>query len=241
MPRIGSAIKALARRLGVDIARHDPWSLPAARRSRLLAEGCFELVLDVGANSGQTGVALRNYGYRGPLVSFEPLRDAFERLQSAAAGDPGWQCRNLALGEQSGTRLINVATNDGASSSFYPLADAHVSAAPTVAYRGTETVEMASLDELAPELVPETGGIWLKLDVQGYESQVLEGAAATLPRIDAVELELSLVELYDGQPLFDEVLRALQDAGFRTVDVSPEFVNPTTGRLLQVNVIALRP
>lgn len=99
---------------------------------------------------------------------------------------------------------------------------------------------MASLDELAPELLRADGAVWLKLDVQGYELHVLRGATRALPRVDALELELSLVELYEGQPFFDEVLRFVQDAGFRTVDVEPEFVNPMTGEMLQLNLVTMR-
>lgn len=220
--------------------RHDPWASPASRRARLLAEGGFGLVLDVGANAGQFGRELRQNGYRKTIVSFEPLSAAYARLEEAASGDPDWQCKQLALGETSGPRPLNVATNEGASSSFLPMADELGSSAPSVTYEGVETVEVTTLDELAPDLFTGDEPVWLKLDVQGYELRVLEGATRTLPRLDAVELELSLVELYKGQPLFDEVLRVLQDAGFRTADVSPEFVHPATGRMLQANLVALR-
>jgi FkbM family methyltransferase len=234
------AAKGLARRAGADVRRHDPWATSGARRRRLLGDGGFGLVLDVGANAGQFGRELRENGYRSAIVSFEPLSVAYERLEEAASGDPEWHCRRLALGETGGRRPLNVATNEGASSSFLPLNEAFGSSAPSVAYAGAETVEVATLDELAGELFTGAERIWLKLDVQGYELRVLEGATSALPRIDAVEIELSFVELYTGQSLFDEVIRVLQDAGFRTVDVSPEFVHPTTGRMLQVNVVALR-
>jgi hypothetical protein len=120
------------------------------------------------------------------------------------------------------------------------LTRAHESSAPLVGYAATETVEMVPLDELAGDLLPAVGRVWLKLDVQGYELRVLEGASRSLSRIDALELELSLVELYAGQPLFDEVLRFVQEAGFQTADVSPEFVHPATGQMLQANLVALR-
>jgi FkbM family methyltransferase len=240
MSSIGRAVKSLARRAGVDVRRHDPWDSPAARRTRLLAGNDFELVLDVGANTGQYGRELRERGYVNDIVSFEPGADAFSQLEHATAGDARWRCLRIALGEARGTRPLNIATNEGASSSFLALTRTHESSAPLVTYAGAETVEMAALDDLAGDLLPATGLVWLKLDAQGYELRILEGAAQALSRIGAVEVELSLVELYAGQPLFDEVLRFVQEAGFQTADVSPEFVHPVTGRMLQANLVALR-
>jgi FkbM family methyltransferase len=241
MGLIGRAVKNVARRAGLDVRRHDPWSAPAARRTRLLASNDFALVLDVGANGGQYGRELRARGYAGDIVSFEPGSNAYARLEQTAADDSRWRCLRVALGETRGTKSLNVATNEGASSSFLALTEAHGTSAPLVGYMGTETVEMVSLDELADELLPPAGHVWLKVDVQGYELHVLQGAARNLARIDSLELEVSLVELYEGQPLFDEVLRFVQEAGFRTVDVSPEFLHPATGQMLQANLIAVRP
>jgi len=235
------AIKGLLRRAGVDARRLDPWASLAARRARLLDEGGYGLVLDVGANSGQYERELRAHGYRGEIVSFEPGRRAFELLERESAGDGRWSCRQLALGESSGRRSINIASNDGASSSFLTLTETHGSSAPSVTFEAREDVEVATLDNVASELLRDAAPAWLKLDVQGYELHVLTGAEATLPRIAALEVEVSLVELYRGQALFDEMLGFIRDAGFRTADVSPEFVHPQTGRMLQANVIVLRP
>jgi len=235
------AIKDLLRRVGVDARRHDPWASLAARRARLLEEGGYGLVLDVGANSGQYGREIRAHGYRGEIVSFEPGRRAFDLLERVSAGDDQWSCRQLALGESSGGRSINIASNEGASSSFLTLTETHRSSAPAVTYETREDVEVATLDELASEVLRDAAPVWLKLDVQGYELHVLTGAEATLPRLAALEVEVSLVQLYREQALFDEMLRFIRAAGFRTADVSPEFVHPQTGRMLQANVIALRP
>ena len=156
-------------------------------RLRLLREREVEVVLDVGANAGQYARRLRDDGYEGVIVSFEPLAEAFERLESAAIDDPKWHTMRMALAEKPGTATIHVSANSY-SSSFLPITDRCVDAAPDAAYVGTELADVATLDVLA--LPP--GAAMLKIDVQGTESSVLRGARELLRRVEAVEAELSL-------------------------------------------------
>src|SRR5262245_34043990 len=65
-------------------------------------------VIDVGANVGQYGQILRGIGYEGRIISIEPIRDVFERLRAAAAGDTEWRTLNIACGSKEETKDINV-------------------------------------------------------------------------------------------------------------------------------------
>ena len=166
-------------------------------RSRLIEERRVTVVLDVGANAGQYAKRLRVDGYAGTIVSFEPLRDAYERLSAAAAAsDSAWQTFNLALGEAPAVAAMNVSANSY-SSSFLSITRTTVEAAADAAYVGTEDVTVTALDLLA--LPP--GRKMLKADVQGFEPSVLRGARTLLPTLELVELELSLVPIYEGQEL----------------------------------------
>jgi FkbM family methyltransferase len=214
-------------------ARRRPSDVPAGvqeTRTRQIEERRVTVILDVGANAGQYAKRLRDDGYSGTIVSFEPLRDAYERLYAAAAGDPGWQTFNLALGEAPAVAAMNVSANSF-SSSFLPIAQRTVEAAHDAAYVGTEDVTVTALDLL----VLPPGRKMLKADVQGFEPSVLRGARTLLPTLELVELELSLVPIYQGQELAPAVCGILRDHGFVPVALEPAFSHPTTGEILQID------
>ena len=98
---------------------------------------------------------------------------------------------------------------------------------------------MARLDTV----FDETWGlrrIWLKLDTQGFEMEVLRGATTTLERVQILQLELSLRPLYEGEPGFLEVSNWLAERGLELVGLEPGFVEASTGRLLQSDVLLAR-
>jgi FkbM family methyltransferase len=231
------ALKGAARRAGVELLRFNPTnSLDAARPLAVRDQG-IDLALDVGANEGQWARELRAEGYRGPIVSFEPLAAAYARLEAAAAGDAAWSARRLALADTGGEAELRVAGNAGASSSLLAMREVHARVAPEARYVGAERVPVARLDDVE---LPAGERLLLKLDVQGAERSVLAGAAETLPRVRVVECELSLVELYEGQALLDEQLALLRAAGFALWGLRPSFADPQSGRLLQADALFVR-
>jgi len=163
-------------------------------------------VLDVGANNGGYASELRRFGYTGRIVSFDPLTEPFRVLRRRAAGDSEWMTLPYAIGAESGAVTINVAANDGASSSVLPMLAAHEDAAPDAKIVGTQTVTQHPLDALWPEVTAPDDLVFLKVDVQGYERQVLDGVAEHLDRIIGLQLELSMVPLYEGGWRYDEAL-----------------------------------
>ena len=227
-------LKRLLNRAGVDVVRHRPVPLHLMRRAHLLTRFGVTVVLDVGANAGIYARELRQIGYRGRIVSFEPLSSAFARLAAEAARDPGWEAVNLALGAQPGEAVLNVAENSW-SSSLRPMLDAHLSAAPESRYVGTETVRVETLDAVFGRYVRPDDRVWLKIDTQGHERDVLAGAAASLPRIETIQLEMSPVRLYEGEALFTEMYAWLADRGYACVHLEPGLVDPADERLLSVD------
>ena len=197
-----------------------------------------DLILDVGANRGQFAQSARACGYTGHIVSFEPLTDAHVQLESAAANDALWDVvERCAVGAAAGEAHINIASNSY-SSSLLPMLDRHSSAAPGSAYRGIEPCRVITLDDYVESTFSDaTVTFGLKCDTQGYEGQVLTGARRSLSRIKVIMCEMSLVPLYDGAPTMLELCRLLAAAGYRCVAMGPEFEDPKTGELLQVNGI----
>jgi FkbM family methyltransferase len=199
----------------------------------------IDLVLDVGANIGQTGLELREQGYRGRIVSFEPLGKAFAKLKEHATKDPQWQAVNCGLGERAETATINVSGADW-SSSLLPMTHRNESWDPGSAYVGSEVVTIRRLDDVLGEYAAGHHSIFLKVDTQGYELAVLRGAPESLKKIALVQLELSFVELYGGQPKFYDIMRAMDDAGFDTVGIVPAALERPTQRYLQADGLFVR-
>lgn len=213
----------------------DPRSY-SARRLRWLEELGITTLLDVGANIGQYARQVREDGYRGRIVSFEPLPEEFAELERQAGGDPHWRCLNLALGAAEATVEMQVAGNS-LSSSLLAMLERHVTADPEAVIVGKQMVRVGTLDALHREILSIDDVVWLKLDVQGYELNVLDGAAETLSQVHAIEMELSLVELYQGNPLLCESIEVLRNAGFRLIALEEGFLDGRNGHTLQLNGI----
>jgi FkbM family methyltransferase len=235
-------IKKLSRSLGIDLKRYNVQTSEAARMQQLLDYHKIDLVLDVGANVGQYAKSLRDLGYSGRIVSFEPLSSAYSQLKTASKKDLLWEIApQTAIGNQEGEIIINIAGNSQSSSAL-PMLDAHLESAPESAYSGSETVKLSRLDTIAKDYIKsETKSIFLKIDVQGLEKQVLEGATAILPLVKGIKLELSLVPLYEGQVLFKEMIDIVEKLGYELYGIEPGFTAEKTGRMLQMDGIFFKP
>ena len=230
--------RAVTRSCGVDLIRFQPLATTLlGQRGQLMRQAGVNLVFDVGANIGQFGSELRLFGYQGDILSFEPQNAAYQQLRAAAAPDPRWQTYHYAFGEVPGTSTINLSQNSH-SSSLLPMRAAHLESAPEAAYVGQEEIEVRTLNDFWQEhgAAYAGRGIMLKIDVQGFEKYVLAGATAFLPHVALVQLEMSLVELYNDEMLYLDMITYLRTLGFGTLlSLLPGHSNPTTGRLLQVD------
>lgn len=229
---VNAALMAAYRR-GFEIRRH-----PAVRRQRMFAARGVDLVLDVGAATGLYGRELRQFGYTGRIVSFEPLATPYASLSEKADADPRWTARNHALGDEAGTATINVASNS-ASSSMLPMEEAHTAAEPSVTYVGTETIRVERLDDVAAEVVRPGDTTFLKIDTQGFERQVLAGGASTVETVVGLQLELSFISLYEGGMLIDEAISWAYDHGFH-LEVIEQGWAARSGQMLQADGIFFR-
>jgi FkbM family methyltransferase len=207
----------------------DPYPVRIATTLRWLDA---DTVLDIGANIGQFGSALRASGYRGSLISCEPLGGAFAQLARRASADPAWAVERTAVGASVGTTQINVSENSF-SSSLLPMTRTHREAQPDSGYIGTEDVDVSTVVELAKRYRIDPARTLLKIDTQGYEGEVLNGAGELIGELAAVSLEMSFVTLYEGQQFFDDLLDRLRAAGYQLHALNPGLGDPHTGRMLQ--------
>ena len=225
----GTVRRAVAkvRRFGRDVSDHD-YSKPLA--AAVLRER-INLVLDVGANIGQTGSALRRAGYKGKIVSYEPQKEEFKRLCETAASDNQWDCVASAIGNQRGVVEMQIS-GYSPSSSLLKMGSKHIERWPVTVPVGTEEVQVMTLDEATHGLAISNSRVMLKIDVQGYEFAVLAGAKECLQHIHAAYVELQFAPLYDGQSRYYEVMQTLECAGLRFVGLFSVAADPKTGNAL---------
>jgi FkbM family methyltransferase len=227
-----------AHALGIDVVRYRGTVFPQLRRRELLAEQRVDVALDIGANDGGYALTMRREGFNGRIVSFEPQTATFAQLADSARQDPLWEVRNVAVGREDGVAELHVAGNS-MSSSLLPMRERHLAAAPDSGYVASEQVPVVTLDALRREILDPSDRAFLKLDVQGLELAVIDGAAATLRQVHAMEIELSLFPLYEGDPPLDDVLRRLDEEAFNLLSFHGGFREPS-GQLLQVDALFVR-
>ena len=222
---------------GLRLNRAPPWS--DRRRSRLMQTRNITAVVDVGANIGQYASQLRRLGYRGWIYSYEPLPEAFARLQARARSDPQWRVFQVAVGDSADPVTLHIAGNSE-SSSILDMTQRHLDAAPISRFVDEVTVPSTTLDSILGEL-PDQPTL-LKIDTQGYEGRVLAGGAGSLHKIELLEIELSFFEVYVGQPLFRQIDSLLLAADFELVSLAEgeAFFDQRTGELLQLDGIYAR-
>ncbi len=221
------------------LQKHDLDLVSNPYSSRLVAALSWfglDTVLDIGANVGQYGSSLRSSGFRGQIISCEPLTDAYNRLAHRAAEDPSWMGVNSAVGAATGTLDINVSANSY-SSSIMSMTEAHRRAAPDSEYIGSLRVPVTTVRDLVAEHALDPRRALLKIDTQGYETAVLDGTGGLLGEFAAVQLELSLVPLYDGQELFPELTGRMAASGYTIYALDCGFGDRQTGRMLQCDAL----
>jgi FkbM family methyltransferase len=208
---------------GLQLARFPGVEMLGAQLRAAVQRYDINCVLDVGGNTGGYGRLLRSIGYRGRIVSFEPVAATFDELQRRTRSDRNWRTVRLALGEKEGTCSINVGHSSVFSSLLAPtdFSTTHFGEASTVTR--VEDVPMKRLEDVLPELLKDITEprLLLKLDTQGYDLQVLAGAGAVLSQVYVLQSELSVQPLYVGAPSYVESLDTLRGLGFELSGVYP--------------------
>lgn len=172
-------------------------------------------LIDIGANKGQFSLAFRSVRPDAQIIAFEPLAGAADIYSRLFRNDRRLVLHRVAIADEEGCAEFFVADRDDSSSLLKP-GDGQARAFG-VRSACTIQVPVRRLDDcVALRDLPRP--ILMKIDVQGAELKVLMGCAA-LEMVDFIYTELSFAELYDGQPLFDEVADYLGQRGFALAGV----------------------
>lgn len=195
-------------------------------------------VIDVGANVGQFTVATSKIFGDVKVYSFEPIPACVERLKENVSSINNIVVYPFALGE-SETEVKFYVNSHSQSSSALTLAPTHHDAFPDEKEREEITVKVSTLD-LVFSNIELQHPVLLKLDVQGYEAQVLLGGKATLKRVDYVILETSFKTMYKGELLFNDILQMMEANGFQLDRPVGWLTDPRNGEVLQMDALFVR-
>jgi len=217
---------------GLEILKYPTPELD--RRIKLLKNYNIDVILDVGANIGQYGSELRNIGYEGKIISFEPTSEAFAILKKTASKDSLWEVHNMSLGERDGESTINISKNSVSSSILNDLPQL-TDSAPDATFIKKETIKIKKLDSVFEDLNINGKNIYLKIDTQGYEKMVLDGATESLKNVLGIQIEMALIPSYEGSLTFEEMSDKLKNLGFKLTTIESGHYNKKTGELIEVD------
>jgi FkbM family methyltransferase len=229
------ALRKIGNKFGVDVKMTDEEIL-----IKQIVHNGIDMIFDIGANTGQFGEIIYRLGYKGKMVSFEPLTSAYEILVSNSKSFDGWMpAERCAVGDTDGEIEMHISENS-ISSSAMKMLEEHENAAPKSKYVGVEKAKVYKLDTIFDKYADGCKNILVKIDTQGFEEKIFNGSVNSMNKIKGLYLEMSLVKLYEGQILFKELYERIISSGFGMYGIQPAFVNKETGRVLQVDATFFR-
>lgn len=233
--------KNFFQKFGILIRKYNAGTSEELRRIKLLQHHHIDLVFDIGANKGQYAKGIMDAGYNNRIVSFEPLSAVHSIIEKEAKKYPNWTVApRCAIGSKNEIIEINISANS-VSSTLLNMLDSHIEGAPESKIIGKEKVQVFPLDEIGSNYTKGSKNIFLKIDVQGFEQEVLKGAEKLLSTVKGIEMEMSIIPLYEDQSwLFAQILEFMEQKGFILMSLAPAFTDNKTGKVLQCNGIFFR-
>jgi FkbM family methyltransferase len=242
-----AGLKALFHRVlrawGYDLVQiEEAWTIGPHLRTLLVVLG-INCVIDVGAHTGEFGLFLRDLGYTGEIVSLEPLAASMLALARLLARDPRWRGHQLALGDRDDSVELHVTARTEFASFLTPNDYAAARFGGRVEVQRSEPVLMRKLDTVFDSLVAHVADprIFLKLDTQGFDLTVLEGAQNCLQHVVALQSELSVKPIYGGMTSFLDALPRFRDLGFEVTGLFPVTRERDGLRVIELDCVMMRP
>jgi FkbM family methyltransferase len=224
-------IKKFLRRFGFDIVRyHSFWDHVARPRG-------IKMILDIGAHGGESASEMRQRFPEAEILSFEPLQEFYEKLLATMEGDQHFHAYHMALGAASGESVIHRSAS-APSSSLLPMGELHKKLYPGSGEYTDERIRVLRLDDALD--MPIARPLLVKIDVQGFEAEVIKGATHTLAQTDIVVVENSFTPLYEGQALFGDIHDLLRSLGFSYRGRSETHYNSLTGEPIYEDSVFMR-
>lgn len=230
-------VKRSAEKVGIAINFYPPPGSFERQLRDLLAQMEINLVLDVGAFVGNYAKELRDVGYKGRIVSFEPVPASYNQLQARMQHDPLWSGKPFGLSDENRDAQMNTFGGRGDFNSLLTLRkDSEEAYRLDPSLRSQTSIQLRRLDSILPQLIEgiQSPRIFMKIDTQGHDVSVVKGAAGVLDKIVGLQSELPAVQIYDGMTSMSNVLEYYSSCGFvpigfhpvntlRGTQISPEF------------------
>ncbi|HMQ49898.1 MAG TPA: FkbM family methyltransferase [Saprospiraceae bacterium] len=228
--------------LHIRLKRFTPSASEEMRTAMLLQHMGITHVIDIGANTGQFAESLYDFGYTGHVVSFEPVSTAYQQVVARSKKYPNWQvAERCAIGSENGTIDIHVS-DDTVFSSILGIKDSYVAHNPKSKIIRTEKTPVYALDEIAHQYIQgDQARILLKIDTQGYEKQVLDGAQQFINRVSGLKIEMPLYPIYENAQFnFYDIVDYVKEKGFQPYSFHVEGVDLNTGRVNTIDGLFFR-
>lgn len=197
----------------------------------------IDTVLDIGANKGQFAEKLIKFGYSKKIISFEPMQMAFDILKKKTEKYDNWIVNErVGFGNKVEERILNISINS-VSSSILKLNKKHIIQEPTAKFFKKEKIKLTTLNSLLNDKKFKKKKIFIKIDTQGYEKNIILGASRVLKKIKGVMLEASILPLYRNENNFTKMIQFMKKKGFYVWAIERGFSNKSSGRVLQLDII----
>lgn len=234
--RVLTFVKSSMETAGVSVSWYPPPDSYERQLQEYFREMQINCVLDVGAYDGRSAAALRASGFKGRIISFEPVPASYQQLQQTMGNDPLWTGQPFGLSSASRKTVINTYARGVFNSLLTLKADAEDAYRLDKLQHGQVEIELRRLDEILHELISKVDSpkVFVKIDTQGHDVDVIRGATGCLSKIMGFQSELAAVQIYEGMPSMAESLEFYKSCGFvpigfypvntfNSAQVSPEF------------------
>ena len=231
-----SLVKRSAQKIGIAINFYPPPGSFERQLRDLLAQMEINVMLDVGAFVGNYAKELRDVGYKGRIISFEPVPASYDQLKARMQHDPLWFGQQFGLSDENRQAQMNTFGRGDFNSLLTLRKDSEEAYRLDPSLRSQTAIQLRRLDAVLPQLIEgiQSPRIFMKIDTQGHDVSVVRGAAGVLDKILGLQSELPAVQIYDGMTSMSEVLEYYSGCGFvpigfypvntlRGTQISPEF------------------
>ena len=197
----------------------------------------FDLVVDVGANKGQFyNFIRRKINYKGLILGIEPSKNDFHILENLSQLDSNFKVLNMACGSEVGSARLNIS-KDTTMSSFYEIEDYSMRRFPNISYIESEEVKVETLAHILSNqsYLNSSSKIYLKVDTQGHDLQVVKGLGNWSKNIIGMQSEMSLIPIYKNIPFYYDVLKYYQSQNFNLLSSIPVTRDKKDSTIIEFN------